>query len=351
VSRKGSMKQSDQQSYMCKYYHGDIAGNIPSTLDQLLEGDGAFENLYRKTTVPITVPDSAADTAEELTLLEQYSRVPERNFKVGVHITMHILSEKTFTKKEVVTGRTLHATVREVRENVKKAHAFLLTVTSDDGTPLYSGTTRDDIISQLLNHMYVEIVKKRGGDKCNPIQVDKRDENNENNATPSTDTDDIQDSTDDDDTAPPGWFFRGFYTILLFGRIAVNMDDRLACLAIKDSDVPAEDNLSRAKMRSDRKRRAKEVHPGMGRSTSRDDGERNKLLQSLLDINKNRSIMEEERLERERQDRQRKMEMQEERLEKERQDRQKALKISVLRDLISDAKVEGNMGKTRTLTG
>jgi hypothetical protein len=43
------------------------------------------------------------------------------------------------------------------------------------------------------------------------------------------------------------------------------------------------------------------------------------------------------------------MEMEEERLEKERQDRQKALKISVLRDLISDAKVEGNMVKLARL--
>lgn len=352
VCRKGSLKLVDQQSYIYKYYHGDSACNVPSTLDQLLEGDGPFENLYQKTTSHITDPDSVACSAEELILREEFTRLQDRNFIVGTHITRNVLSQKTFTKSEVVTGRTLHAMVREVRENVRKAHAFLVTVTKDDGTPLRSGTTRDDIIAQLLQHMYKEIVTKGGGDKYNPIEVDPSLENHddcEKNATPSTDSDSSPEITDDDDTPPPGWFFRGFYTILLFGRLAVDTDARLACLATKESDVPAAENLSRASMRFDRKRRAEELHAGMGRSKSHDDSDRNKLLQSLVDINRNRSIMEEERLERERQDRQRKMEMEENRLERERQDRQRALRISVLRDLISDAKIEGNMVKLARL--
>jgi hypothetical protein len=265
-----------------------------------------------------------APNAEEWTLRDEFTRIQDRKFVVGTHITRHILSQKTFTKNEVVTGRTLHATVREVRENVRKAHAFLVTVTNDDGTPLRSGTTRDDIIAQLLQHMYKEIVTKGGGDKHQPIEIDtivEIDDDRENTTTPSTDSDVSPETTDDDDTPPPGWFFRGFYTVLLFGRLAVDTDARLACLAMKDSDVPADDDLSRAKMRFDRKRRAEELHAVQGRTSSHDDSERNKLLQSLVEINKNRSIMEEERLERERQDRQRKMEMEENRLERERQDR------------------------------
>jgi hypothetical protein len=156
VSRKGSMTAAAQQSYLYKYYHGDTPGNIPSVLDQLLEGDGPFEHLYHRTTVTITDPDSEADTADALTLREQYSRVQERNFMVGKHITRIVLSEKTFTKKEVVTGRTLYGTVKEVRENVRKAHAFLIPLTNDDGTPVHSGTTRDDIIAQLLKHMFID---------------------------------------------------------------------------------------------------------------------------------------------------------------------------------------------------
>jgi hypothetical protein len=173
VSRKGTLKGQQIHDYMYKYFHGDASSNTPSTLDQLLTGQDQFNKLFVKSTAIITDKNTNEVIADELTLNELFSRRPTKNFVVRKQISRSILQKKTFKSEDVVTGRTLHDLVLSCKENIRKAHAFLEGKVDSNGLPILSGTTLEDVVEELLDHMFVELTKKRDGmDASNAIKLE-----------------------------------------------------------------------------------------------------------------------------------------------------------------------------------
>jgi hypothetical protein len=256
ISRKGTLKLHQIHDYMFKFFHGDASSNAPSTLDQLVTGQDQFQNLFVHSTSIITDKDANQVSADELTLKEQNSRRPEKNFLVDKQITLSILQNWTFKSTTVITGRTLHDLVLASKENIRKAHAFLETKVEDIGEPIQSGTTRDDVIEALLDHMFIELKKKGDGADANstielegdPPQHQEGDNSLSENADDTT-----------LDIRPADYIFRGFYCVLLFGTLAP-LNERLVCLSANKSELSAEQDLSRAKMRADRKRADRSWH-------------------------------------------------------------------------------------------
>jgi hypothetical protein len=95
----------------------------------------------------------------------------------------------------------------------------------ENGEPIHSGTTRDDVFEDLLDHMFVELKKKRDGtDAKSAIELEgdpPQHQEGDNSLSENADDTTL-------DIRPVDYIFRGFYYVLLFGILAP-LNDRLVC--------------------------------------------------------------------------------------------------------------------------
>jgi hypothetical protein len=226
VYSKGKMGVADLRLLMFKIFHGDIAEGIASNAQMITEGTGDFAALYNAEMIAVTDPDQSSTnldtTGLSLTLKTELSRsdVP---VVAGKQITVQVLAKTNFNNGVQVTGRTLKRGADEALKTIKKAVAFVLPLLNDDGSPIQSGMTVDDIDAKVLDFMFCLLKGKNSVDDAEEDEAEddveaESEEQGEGEASASR---------------PLDWFFHGWIAFKLFGPMAPQ-EKRLLLLAAGD---------------------------------------------------------------------------------------------------------------------
>jgi hypothetical protein len=194
VYSKGKMRVAD----LCLL----IAEGIAFNTQMIKEGTGNFAALYNVEMIVVTDPDPSSTnldtTGLSLTLNTELSRsnVP---LVAGKQMTVQVLAKTNFTNGVQITGRTLKIGADEALKTIKKAVAFVLPSLNDDGSPIQSGMTVNDIDAKVLDFMFCLLKGKHSVDDAEEDEAEddmeaKSEEQGEGAASASH---------------PPDWFFMG----------------------------------------------------------------------------------------------------------------------------------------------
>jgi hypothetical protein len=154
-----AMKMKDQNQLMFDMDHGNIAKDISSHIQMVADGMGDYVELYKIETVAVTDSNATNLFAPRKLLKPEISR-SEMPVVAGKQITVEVLVGNSFSQRrgpgvnQKVSCRTLHRNTRDSLLHIKKALAFVKPLLKEDGSPILSGTSLDDIDAKVLDCMY-----------------------------------------------------------------------------------------------------------------------------------------------------------------------------------------------------
>jgi hypothetical protein len=169
VCTQTQMKVKKQESLMFDMYHG--TDKCVSQIDQILNGQPPFADLFNQTVKVITDPSSGSTSANVYVLKPIFAR-SEIPYRTGQEITRSVLQCTSFNGSELVTGRTLLSTAKSALRTIRKAVAICKEYVDNSGNPLYSGWSKDDVIEKVLDRMY-EVL--RGKTRTEDVKPDDQD--------------------------------------------------------------------------------------------------------------------------------------------------------------------------------
>ena len=197
--QKGKMQQKAQWQFFYDNFHGNTDRDIASQLVRFMQIEGVYAALFEPR--PNTVVDPADTGAQRIVyVLRQTLQRNGQTLIVGRHITKELM-ERTSIKQHsaLVSGRPLFDASMEALRHMKQANAFALPLVNNDGEPMVSGDSIEDVYNKVLDKMYNHQKNKEKGITC--------------------------DEDDDDENAegcqrPEGWRFKGWMAWVLFGCTA-----------------------------------------------------------------------------------------------------------------------------------
>jgi hypothetical protein len=187
------MKIKSQELLMRDMYHG--SATCVSQIDQIISGMAPFDELYDTTYRIVTNPSSEATSAAVYTLKKEFSR-SDIPYRAGQEINRSVLELVSFKGSVLVTGRALLSIAKLSLRTIRKAIAISKQYVDDQGKPLHSGTTLEEIKEKILEDMYVVLKGK----------TRLEDVTGEEGLDVSTERD-------------PDWFFYGWMAFLLYGPL------------------------------------------------------------------------------------------------------------------------------------
>lgn len=247
--RKGeSKKKKDLQQELGLIYHGDAPSNTASYAALAFEGQSPFNGLF------VTVQTSSGN---ERHVPVSFTRDPSSNLVAGQSFNLQMLKQATLSVRSAarpIAGLSLWNRVEEIHKNCKKAMAFAKEKINADGS-FPSGTNNED---DVWNHVLDKMYEYTSQDTANRdlIQVENDDED---------DLDGDEEACGDDaggvppapGTRPGSWYFRGFWTLLLFGPLAP-LKEKSCLLNVDSLDVLVQ---SRASIRAENAKSSKRNQP------------------------------------------------------------------------------------------
>ena len=260
VHLSDKMKVKHEQEMMFDLFHGCPRKEIVSNLDLLLQREGPYATMFEEKEQRMVTAQSASCVLNKYILKPTFHRRNEV-IELDKHIKREFLEKATFDKKSpLVPGRTLKNTAEATLRSVKVANSFALPFLKEDGTPLKSGWSIEDVIYCVLDSM-----NHRSG-KIISIESDEEDEiengsDFETAAIRGEAGNDLElDETinEEPDSAlcknlplsetplPDEYVFDGYYAFLLFGAVAPK-SDQLQILFCEDPDDKSK--VSRASKR------------------------------------------------------------------------------------------------------
>ena len=213
--RRDSMKVSEQWDLMFDLFHGNQNNGTISNVALLVEGGKIFEELFEYSNHRVVNRNMTADSPAKQ-LKYRFCRKTDP-YVLEKHITVESLSRVNYHNKSLILGRTLYNNAKQVLGTVRKACAIAGRLVDEDGVPLESGKTQDDVIEEMLGDMY-NLLK---GKKSIEIEIDGDDPSSETDELPSSGcNDDSISNVGTEDERPLTWFFYGFMAVILFGPLA-----------------------------------------------------------------------------------------------------------------------------------
>jgi hypothetical protein len=206
VFRKGdSKKKKDLQKELGLIYHGHTPSNTASYAALAFEGQSPFHDLY------VTV---ATSSGNERHVPVSFTRDPSSNLVAGQTFTLQMLKQATLTNSAArpITAMSLWNRVDEIHKNCKKAMAFVKEKINPDGTFASGTNNADDLWDHVLDKMYEYTAQDTTANHENDDEDDFADGNDEEGVNDA--------SGDAPGTRPKTWYFRGFWTLQLFGPLA-----------------------------------------------------------------------------------------------------------------------------------
>lgn len=236
IYSKASMTLRSMWGVMDELYHGASEKQIISQVDQLINARSPYSELFEKRNDLVTGNTNAAVQVNCYVLKSEICRV-DAPIILGRDITKELLERTSFTKKALITGKTLVRVAQDSLRNIKKALALISSLDAvqsytSEGIVCKSGQTELDVKEQLLDKMFELLQGKM------TVLEDDEDEPNE--------------VAGDDVTKlvirPPSWFFSGWFALLIFGPFG-EQNDRLTLLEIGQSLDDKKKKSSRAASR------------------------------------------------------------------------------------------------------
>ena len=153
--KRDGMTVKEQRVMMENLYHGNANKGILAHSNLFITGQPPYTEIFDRHVE--TVVNQSADGNENpssLHLKEKFTRIDDKRFIVGRHITAEVLTNANHKSTQVLRGRTIHNYARSTLTTVRKACSFVQPLLKEDGTPVESGKTVDDIIEEMLENMY-----------------------------------------------------------------------------------------------------------------------------------------------------------------------------------------------------
>ena len=244
--RRDSMKVSEQWDLMFDLFHGNQNTGTISNVSLLVGAEEAFEDLFEYSNHPVVNRNSTADSPVKQLKYRFCRRL--QPMVLEKQITVEILSRANYRNKSLLLGRTLYNNAKDVLTTVRKACAFAARLVDEDGVPVESGKTQDDVIEEMLSDMY-RLLK---GKKSSEVEEDE-DPTSESEELPTGSNDDSVVDKNGDDDRPASWFFHGFMAVLLFGPLAPK-EQRLSFFFSSDPLPADKKSFGRAAARAERKK-------------------------------------------------------------------------------------------------
>jgi hypothetical protein len=118
---------------------------------------GDYVELYKVETVAETDPNASNLSATNKLLKPEISR-SDMPVVAGKQITVEVLAGNSFSKRpgvqQKISGHTLHINAMDSLLPIKKALAFVNSLLKEDGSPILSGKSLDDINAKVRDFMF-----------------------------------------------------------------------------------------------------------------------------------------------------------------------------------------------------
>ena len=234
---KAKRNAKEQYRWMENNFHGDDDTDTISQLDKLLKVEEPYSSLFERHEVLVSSGDAVSSQRFEYVVKEEYQRGGLR-LTIGKQLTKDVLEKLTFIKTSpLLTGRALIDLAKETKKLLTMADSFAEDLVDDDGNPIKSGHTRENVIEAVLDGMY---------DKANPKKIIPLDDAAEEIR--------MQEAVK---KRPESYRFKGFMAWLLFGKLAPT-SRRIVFVDLKDPSGTREARGRAAQRLAEAKQKAKE---------------------------------------------------------------------------------------------
>ena len=120
IYRKDPMKVNAMRTLMFDLFHGNSSKNIISHVDLLCRGDDIFSDLFEDRQDNVVNRRCQDEAIPPKQLKPLYSRA-EKPYVLGKHITVEAISNASFNRPTLVSGRTLLSNAQDTLRTIKKA--------------------------------------------------------------------------------------------------------------------------------------------------------------------------------------------------------------------------------------
>ena len=241
------MTVKEQRSFMFDLFHGNSKSGIVPNVQQLIAREEPYDRLFQQRDENIV----RNNDNRKHHLWPSLTR-GEKNFYIDKHITLEeVLSQRDYKSKELLQGRTIHNHARTTLANVRKACSLVKDLLKEDGTPVKSGETIEDVMETMLEEMYAMLNGKKNVEEEGVVRI-ADDDVSDGEDVVGTNPSGVTDSNRNDER-PASWFFHGFMAVLLFGPLAPK-EQRLSFFFSSDPLPADKKSFGRAAARAERKK-------------------------------------------------------------------------------------------------
>ena len=194
-----SMSKAEQEDLMASMYHG--TNGKASQMRLLVDGVKPYNMLYDEVEDIVEDPNATGVLGTSTKILKpEFSpaKDADRLYIAGSHITTKLLERMTLDDNSVLcTGAYLYRQAIRAMASIRKAIAEAKKLVDEEGKPLMSGHSTEDVLKAVVDKVYEQIGKSGNS-----------------SATSSPNDDD-----DDDESKKKKWF-HGYIAFVLFGPLA-----------------------------------------------------------------------------------------------------------------------------------